>query len=259
MLVNGSTLASQTALEQLLGADDGAVGAQQRLEHAELLRRQRELRAAARGGPPRRVEPDVAVAQHRRPRRAGAPRERVHARDELGEAERLGRGSRRRPSARPSTSRRSTARRSASGSSSSGCSALSVAADVVAVDLGQVAVEHHDVVGMHARVEQRRAPRRARRRRRRRGGAGPSRSRRRRGLVLGEQDAHQSSSSWSWSWRRGSETWCSPHVGAGAAAAVATCVSTAATAPPSEQPNGRAAESTARVERRGSRRKPCRH
>ena len=89
VLVNGSTFSSQTRLEQLLGRDDRAVGASSASSTPNSFGREAEVRAAARGGVARRVELDVAAraAPAAGPRRRGA--ERVHARDELGEAERL--------------------------------------------------------------------------------------------------------------------------------------------------------------------------
>ena len=75
--------------EQLLGGDGRAVGGEQHLEHAELLRAQRQQAAAAARDPLRRVEADVALREHRRQRRLRAAGERADPRDELGERERL--------------------------------------------------------------------------------------------------------------------------------------------------------------------------
>ena len=75
--------------EQLLGGDDGAVGAEQQLEHGELLRGQLEQAAAAARDPLRRVEAEVALREQRRQRRLRAAGERADPRDQLGERERL--------------------------------------------------------------------------------------------------------------------------------------------------------------------------
>jgi hypothetical protein len=45
--VNGSAASSQTPREKLLGRHDPSVGGEQQLDHADLLRRERQLSAAA--------------------------------------------------------------------------------------------------------------------------------------------------------------------------------------------------------------------
>ena len=88
MLLNGSTFGVPHVLEQLLRADHGAVGGQQHLQDPELLAGERERPRAAAGAVSRAVDRQVAAPQDRRRGRRPA-RERPHARDELGEHERL--------------------------------------------------------------------------------------------------------------------------------------------------------------------------
>ena len=116
--------------------------------------REIERTAGARGLAAGAVELDVSPAEDRRARLAVAPGEGVDARHQLGEAERLGQivvGAEREPlhdvveAARGSEHEDLRVR------------ALVVedTADLVAMRAGQVAVEHDDVVRVHARVEQR--------------------------------------------------------------------------------------------------------
>ena len=86
MLLNGSDVRVPHVLEQLLGADQRAVGGQQHLQDPELLAGERERPRAAVGAVPGTVDAEVAVAQDRRRGRRPA-RERPHAGDELGEHE----------------------------------------------------------------------------------------------------------------------------------------------------------------------------
>ena len=78
------------SLEQLLGRDDAAVGAEQVLEHGELLGAERQALPAAAGEAVCGVDAQVAVHERGRQGGAGAAGERPHPRDELGEGERLG-------------------------------------------------------------------------------------------------------------------------------------------------------------------------
>jgi hypothetical protein len=78
--------------EQRLGRDDVAAGRHERVQDAELLAREGDLRAVAGHDAAGRIAPDVALGQHGRPRGTGPPGERVHAGDEFGQAERLPHG-----------------------------------------------------------------------------------------------------------------------------------------------------------------------
>jgi len=77
-------------LQQFLGRDHPPLRGEQQLEHAELLRSQVQRSASPARAPPRRVEPQVTVLQHRRERRLGPAQQCPQPRHELGECERLG-------------------------------------------------------------------------------------------------------------------------------------------------------------------------
>ena len=145
VLVNGSACSSHTCCRSVLRGDGGAVGRHEGLEHAELLRREVELGARARDAAPGGVELEVAAAQDRRARAAGAPRQRADAGHELLPLEGLGQvvvgaegeavddvveavGGREHEDLGLALVAREPA------------------ADLVAVELGQVAVEDHHVV-----------------------------------------------------------------------------------------------------------------
>lgn len=77
--VNGSVFFPHL-LEQPLGADDGAIGCHQHLEHAELLAGQRQIPPRSGCAPPRPVERQIAAEQERWPRRR-ATSQSVHPRN----------------------------------------------------------------------------------------------------------------------------------------------------------------------------------
>jgi hypothetical protein len=76
--------------EELLGADDRAIGRHQYLEHPEFLLGQVDEVAAADDLTPRRVECQPAPGENRRQGGTRPASERAHARDQLGKRERLG-------------------------------------------------------------------------------------------------------------------------------------------------------------------------
>ena len=154
VLVNGSAFSSQTRSSSSSGVDHRALGAEQHLEDAELLRRQPEVAAGARGRPPRGVEPHVAAGQDGGARLPVAARQRVDARDQLGEPKRLGQvvvGSERQAVDHVVEA----AGRGQHQDLDLGALEHERATDVVAVQLGQVAVQHDHVVGVHPRFEER--------------------------------------------------------------------------------------------------------
>ena len=146
VVVNGSANSSQTRSSSSSLGHDRALGAQQLLEHAELLAGQAEVDAVPGRRPPRRVDDEPARAvQHRRRGRRGAAAEGAHARDQLGEGERLAEvvvGAELEP--------RDAVLQGAGGGEHEHprerALAGQAAADVVAGAPGQVAVEHEDVV-----------------------------------------------------------------------------------------------------------------
>src|SRR6266699_5156862 len=77
-------------LEEGFRAQEGRAGAQQRLEHAELLDRQVELAPVPDGRAPQRVELDSRRLQDASPRRGLPAGQGADAQDEFGEVERLG-------------------------------------------------------------------------------------------------------------------------------------------------------------------------
>jgi hypothetical protein len=76
--------------QQLLGRQDGAVGAQQFGQHGELAVAQRDRPVAAANLPPGQVDAQVTAPDHRGQGGPGAPYQRVHPRRQLREGERLG-------------------------------------------------------------------------------------------------------------------------------------------------------------------------
>ena len=155
VLVNGSACSSHTCWRSVSAETAAPSADMQGLEHAELLRRQVELGARARDAAPGGVELEVAAAQDRRARAAGAPRQRADAGHELFPLEGLGEvvvGAEREAV--------DDVVEAVGGREHEDLGLALVAgepaADLVAVELGQVAVEDHHVVGEHACLHQRR-------------------------------------------------------------------------------------------------------
>ena len=145
VVVNGLVASSHTRCEQFLGRDRPSLGGEQALQHGEFLVGQRQRPPAPGGGAPGGVQAQVAVAQDRGRRGAGAAGQGLDAGDQLGEVERLGQvvvG----PEAEPlhpvldrpgRGEHQDPARRPLGGQG---------AADVIAVHAGQVPVQHHHVI-----------------------------------------------------------------------------------------------------------------
>src|SRR5215468_2865591 len=77
-------------LQELLAGDDGAAGAEQDLQHGELLRVEREFPARPGDLPTGGVQPQVPVAQHRGKCGTGAPYQRPDPGHQFAEVEGLG-------------------------------------------------------------------------------------------------------------------------------------------------------------------------
>ena len=77
-------------LEQGFGAEEGGAGAQQRLEHAELLDRQVQRAPVPDGCAPQRVELEAGRLQHPGPGRGLPAGQGADAQHQLGEVEGLG-------------------------------------------------------------------------------------------------------------------------------------------------------------------------
>ena len=76
--------------EELLGADDAALGGDEDLEHGELLASQRDVAAVAIDLAAKRIQPQAGDLAHGRPVVGASAVERAEAKDELLELERLG-------------------------------------------------------------------------------------------------------------------------------------------------------------------------
>jgi hypothetical protein len=142
-------------LQQLLGADDGAVRGQQHLQDAELLAGQRQRLPSAGRPVPRAVDGQVPVPDHRRSRRRPASQG-AHACDQLGERERLAEvvvGAQFQ-AVDPVVDRRRRGQQEDPG----GGVGHQGPADVVSVHHRQVSIEHDHVVRGIGRAGQRRRP-----------------------------------------------------------------------------------------------------
>ena len=133
------------ALEQRLRAHDGAVGAQQHVQHAELLRAQRHRAPVARDLVARRVQAHAGALEDGLLGHGVAALQRVQPRHDLGEREGLGQvvvGA----EVEPLDARADVGRRGEHQDPRRALGAHELAADLVAVDVGQVAVQHDHVV-----------------------------------------------------------------------------------------------------------------
>jgi hypothetical protein len=140
--------------QKLFGADDTAFGGDEHLEHGELLARQRDVAAVAVDLAAERIQAQPGDLEHGRPV-VGAPAvERPQAEHELLQLERLGEvivGAELEPRGlvvEPVGGREHQDRHAAAGGDDA-------PGDLVAGRAGDVAVEHRDVVGVHAQQLQR--------------------------------------------------------------------------------------------------------